>query len=250
MNAGGGIGAAPVAGEDVRAAHEQLAVVDAHRDAGQREADRSGAALADVRIAQRHERLGHPVALEDGVAEELAEAFEDVRRQRRGAGDEEAHALADLARGVRRRVEQADVDRRHAEEERRTEIAELIERGAVIEALQQAHAAAAGQPAVQAVAEGVDVEEREREEEAVAVGDLPHGQQVDGIGGEVVVRQDGAFRRAGRARGVDDRGGRIAVEVFDRTIVAIGSVSCGRSASVIVSRGSASSVMCAISRSR
>src|SRR5207302_9018065 len=107
---------------------------------------------------------------------------EDVDGQRCGTGDEEAHPFADLARDFRRRVEEANVNRRNAEEKGGTEIAELVERGAVIEAFQQTHAAAAGEPAVQTVAEGVDVKEREREKEAVAVGDLPHSQQVDGIG--------------------------------------------------------------------
>ena len=57
-------------------------------------------------------------------------------------------------------VEQAHVDGGHAEEEGRAEIEELGGGLLMLEALQQAHAAAAGQPAVQAVAERVDVEQR------------------------------------------------------------------------------------------
>src|SRR5207245_1379182 len=93
--------------------------------------------------------------------------------QRRRSGDEQPHAPRDLAR----RVEEADVNRRHAEKERRPEIEELTGRGAMIESLQQPHAAAADQPAVQAVAEGVDVEEGKTEEEAIVARDLPRSEQ-------------------------------------------------------------------------
>ena len=146
------------------------------------------------------------------MAEARAELFEDLGGQRRGAGDEEAHGGADLARGFGGHIEQAHVDGGDAEEERRAEIEELGGGLLMLEALQQAHAAAAGEPAVQAVAEGVDVEERQREQEAVGGGDLPAGEQVDGVGGEIVVGEDGAFGRAGGAGGVDDAGGRVAIE--------------------------------------
>ena len=74
------------------------------------------------------------------------------------------------------------------------------------------------EPAVQAVAERVDVEERQGEQEAVGRGDLPAGEQVDGVGGEVVVGEDRAFGRAGGAGGVDDAGGRIAIEGDDGAV--------------------------------
>ena len=65
---------------------------------------------------------------------------------------------------------------------------------------------------MQAVAERVDVEQRQGEQEPVGGGDLPAGEQVDGVGGEVVVGEDGAFGRAGGAGGVDDAGGSVAIE--------------------------------------
>ena len=89
-----------------------------------------------------------------------------LRGQRRGAGDEEAHGGADLARGFGGDLEQAHVDGGHAEEQRRAEIEKLAGGLLVLEALQQAHAAAAGEPAVQAVAERVNVKQREREQES------------------------------------------------------------------------------------
>jgi len=47
---GGGLGAAPIAGEDIGAADIDLAVDDRGADAGQGEADGAGAALTGVRV--------------------------------------------------------------------------------------------------------------------------------------------------------------------------------------------------------
>ena len=116
------------------------------------------------------------------------------------------------ARGFGGDIEQADVDGGHAEEEGGAEIEEGGRGLVVLEALQQAHAAAGGQPAVQAVAERVNVEQGQGEQETVGGGDLPAGQQIDGVRGEVVVGEDGALGSAGGAGGVDDAGGSVAVE--------------------------------------
>src|SRR5690348_3421824 len=98
---GGGVGAVPVAGEDVRPAHLDLAdrarrqrrarahIHHARFLAGERAADGAGAALAVVRVGQVHDRLGHAVALEDALAEDALEVREDPRAERGGAGDEE-----------------------------------------------------------------------------------------------------------------------------------------------------------------
>ena len=82
----------------------------------------------------------------------------------------------------------------------------------MLEALQQPHAAAADEPAVQAVAEAVDVKQRQREQKAIGARDLPAGQQIQGVGGEVVVRENGALGGAGGAGSIDERGGRVAIE--------------------------------------
>src|SRR5581483_2531605 len=76
------IAAAPVAGEERRRLHQQLAILDADRHARQRKADGSSAALADIGIADRHERLRHPVPLEDRLAEERTKSLQHMRRQR------------------------------------------------------------------------------------------------------------------------------------------------------------------------
>ena len=64
----------------------------------------------------------------------------------------------DRARLVGRQLQQADVDRRHAEEERRLEVLEPVERLGRLEPLGEAHQAAGGEPRADAVAEAVDVE--------------------------------------------------------------------------------------------
>src|SRR4029077_20685144 len=99
---------------------------DAYGHTRQGKADRARTSLAVVRVAEVHERLGHAVALQDGVAEEIAKAFEDMDGQRCRSGDEEPHAVADLARDGRRSLEQANVHGRNTEEERRLEIEKLF----------------------------------------------------------------------------------------------------------------------------
>jgi len=113
-------------------------------------------------------------------------------------------------------VEEADVDGGDAEEEGGLEVEELIGGLPVLEALEQAHAAARDQPAVEAVAEAVDVEQREREQEAVFGGDAPAGEEVEGVGAEVVVGEHGSLGGPGGAGGIDDGGGGVAGEARRR----------------------------------
>ena len=217
------LGHAPVAGEEAWAAHLQLAgdalrrlaalvVHDPGLDARQRPSDRPRPPLALVGIAERDERLGHAVALEDLVAEALAERLEHLRGQRRRAAHEEPHARAETARQWLRPLEQPHVDRRHAEEERRPERLEERLRRVGLEARGEAHAAAAREPAADADAEAVHVEERQHREVAVRRGDAPGLDEPSRVSGEVAVSQDGALRAPGRTRGVDDRRGRRFVE--------------------------------------
>jgi hypothetical protein len=107
------------------------------------------------------------------VAEAQAEGLEHRGRQRRRAGDEEPHRLAQPAGVVLRPLEQADVHGRHAEEERRPELLEERQRPLGLEAHDQAHAAPAREPRADAVAEAVDVEERQHGEVAVVRADPP-----------------------------------------------------------------------------
>src|SRR6185503_10637178 len=119
---------APVALEDVAAAHQQLALLaggeiailavdDAQRDAWQRRADGAGEALAGVGVRQQHAGLGHAVALEDAVAGGGGEAVEGLGRERGAAAAEEAHAAEAVAGALGlERVDEPHVHRRYAEE--------------------------------------------------------------------------------------------------------------------------------------
>ena len=212
------LGAAPVAGEEVRRAdldladrviaHHRAVVTDeARRDAREREPHRAGAPLALVRVAHDHERFAHAVALEDRVAVAGAERLEHVRRQRRRAGDEEPYGARDR-RGllVRHdgRVEQAHVHRRHAEHHRRRERGHRRGRGALVEPLEQAHAAAAEEPAVHAVPKAVHVEQRQHREVAIGVGEAPHRRERDAVRRQIVVREHRPLRDARGSGRVDD----------------------------------------------
>src|SRR6185295_19559743 len=91
-----------VALEDVRALDQDLAVVgDLHLDALLGLADRAEAELARVRAVDRRAggRLGHPVALHYRHAAGVEE-LEDLRRDRRRAGDALADVLAEQAADV------------------------------------------------------------------------------------------------------------------------------------------------------
>src|SRR5260370_6089012 len=72
---------------------------------------------------------------------------------------------------------------------------------------------------MQAVAEAMDVEEREGEQESIGAGDLPTGSEVHRVGGEIIVREHRAFGSAGGSGGVDDAGGSVAIEVHRRAFV-------------------------------
>ena len=98
---GGRLVVAPVAGEDLAAAEEQLPVVGhAHARAGQRTTDRPDLRGVGEVGGQGGRRLGQAVALEHGEADAAVEVAEPVA-QRRAAGDgvraAAAERLAQLA---------------------------------------------------------------------------------------------------------------------------------------------------------
>ena len=126
---GGHVGALPVAREDVWPAHLDLANLavrngcavysadDARLLPWKRRADRAGTPLAIVGIGHVHDRLGHAVAFENALAEDALELREDVRAERRRAGDVEAQRTRQRSEtfGL---SQQTPIHRRHAEEHR------------------------------------------------------------------------------------------------------------------------------------
>ena len=93
--------------------------------------------------------------------------------------------------------QQSNVNRRHPKEQRGPKFDEDISSRLVLKPLQQAHPAATRQPAVQAIAQTMNMEQRERQQEAIRLPNLPAGQQIHRVGGEVVVRQDRALGSPG-----------------------------------------------------
>jgi len=74
---------------------------------------------------------------------------------------------SDLARHGGVESEHADVDGRHAEEESGPEVKKGGGGSLMVETLEKAHAASGDEPAVDAVAEAVDMKERQAEQEPV-----------------------------------------------------------------------------------
>ena len=104
-----------------------------------------------------------------------------------------------------RQLEEADVHRRHAEEQRGTELLEESLGLGVLEPLREPHPAPAREPRAHSVSEAVHVEERQDGEIAVLGRDAPGLDEGARVGREVAV---GEYRPLGPARGarrVDDR---------------------------------------------
>ena len=152
------------------------------------------------------------------MTEATREGVEHLRGQRRRSRHEQAHALADRASTLGWRLEQPDVHRRHAEEERRAVLLEPVEGLLVLEALDEAHVAPADQPALHAVAEPVHVKQRQRGEVAIRARDAPGRDQGERIGREVAVRQHRALGHTGGARGVHEGKRRRRIGSSTRTI--------------------------------
>ena len=194
------VGQVEVAAEDVRAAHEDLAGVglEAQLDAGQWEADRPRSPLAFIGVRDEHQRLGHPVALEDQLARSLLHTAVKVGAERRRARDAEAKRREAVdAVGIH----QPRVHRRHAEEHRG--VGTSGEHPLRIEAALQQQRRPRQQAAVDADAQAVHVEEGEAEDQRVVRPPVPGSAHRLGTGQEVAVREEhtlGGARGAGRER--------------------------------------------------
>ena len=166
---------APVAGKEIGAAEKEFAdfaingdgavggaVFD--DDAGERHTDGTGTTFAEEGVREVHEGFAHAVALEDGVAVEGAEVFEDLGGKGCRTGDEQAHALADGLSDGGGPFEHADIHGGYAEEDGGRELPHPSGGLVVSEAFCQAEEAAANEPGVEAIAEAVDVEQRQSQQ--------------------------------------------------------------------------------------
>ena len=195
-----------------------------------RRPDRAGLALAVGMVERRdRRRLAEAVALEHLAAEALLEAAQDLDRQRRAAGGADAQlgdVVARRARGgsAARRTSSAR-PRRPCTRRARGSPAPCpgSKRGSSVT---QAPAADRGVHRA-GLAEGV--KQRQAAEDHVADAEV---EQADGdrdVAAQVVVRQLGALRLAGRARRVEDHGGVVAVDARRRPRRARGRRSGPRS---------------------
>ena len=211
---------APVALEDVGAAHLQDAdlagskdaaclVGDTDLDVGQARPDRAGDALALERVRGVHAGLGHAVALEDPVAAARLEGLEGLDEQRRRARDEEPHVAAGLAveRGL---GQQARIEGRHAHHDRGAW--QQADHGLGVEARQEQHLRTAQQNGVARHEEAVGVIDRQGVEQHVVGGKAPEPRQGIGVGAQVAVAEHRAFRPAGGPRGVENPGQVVGLE--------------------------------------
>src|SRR3954454_14535718 len=222
-----GVVAVPVALHQVVAADRDLAdlalahlvavlVDDLHLDALDRRPDGARLALL-VGVVEGRDRRGlrQAVALEDLAAERLLEAAQDLDGERRATRDAQpqARGVVAIALGV---VEDRVVHRRHALEDRHAVAVDHLERLARVEARDQVEAGAALDARVQPARLPERVEQRQRPEHHVVLGDLRERARRDlGVGEQARVRQLGALRRAGRAGRVEDHGGVVVGAVGD-----------------------------------
>src|SRR5262249_37471737 len=80
----------------------------------------------------------------------------------------------------------------------------------MLEAFEQTHVASRKEPAMESVAERMDVKQRESEQETIGGGDSPASVEIAGVDGEIVVREDCTLGNAGCSRRVDKRRRRLA----------------------------------------
>ena len=213
----------PVAGEDVRAAHLDLAglavrnglarrhVHDARLLSGKRHADGSRAPLAVVGIGQVHDRLGHAVAFEDRLSEKAGELLEELQTERGGAGDVEPQTPGgrSLTLGLR---DQPAVHRWHSEEHRDVLIfLEDVQNFSRLESPQQAHTRAGVERAVHADHQPMRVEKGQRQQQAIRLRPAPRGCHRLDVRDEIAMQQQRALGAARRAGGVGEDSRRVLV---------------------------------------
>ena len=178
-------------------------VGQAQLDPGQREAHRAGAALAVVGVRDGEHGLGRAVALQRRLAAAGPHRGEHVGGQGRGARHAQPEAGQAREAGV---GGEAAVHRGHAEEQGGAEVAGRRRHVRGVEPGPQQHRRPRLQRAVDARAQPVEVEERQRVGQAVVGLPAPGEPQGLDAGHQVAVRQQGALGGAGGARGVDEQG--------------------------------------------
>ena len=211
------LGPLPVAGEDLRAADQQLAraagrdvgagvvgVDDAHLGRGERQAHRAGAPVAGDGVAQRDGRgLGHPVALDEQPAAHLLPGPDHVRGQGHRPGDAVADG-GEVDPALPGGLGQARVHRRDGRQERGRAAADRGQHLVDVEAGEQHERRADLHGEGQAEREAVGVEQgQDPVDGLLAVAQAGHPRPpLRRVGAQVAVAQHRALGRARGAAGV------------------------------------------------
>jgi hypothetical protein len=189
--------------EDVGPADEDLRRLarQSQLDAGERPANRAGAALRVVGVRDEHQRLGHSVALEDPLPRRRLDGGVERGGQGGRARDTEPEAGQRLDS---RMLGQTVVEGRHAEEEGRLERFDVAHDRVGIEARIEHGGATRVERAVEAHAEAVHVEEGQRQQQPIRLAPAPGEPQCLGARETIRVREDGALGPTRRARRITD----------------------------------------------
>jgi len=197
----------PVAFEDLAASQLHLVLLaQPHLDAWEWQADAPGPARTVVGIRDHDSTFRDAVALDRLLAQQALAALEQRRRQRGRAGDEDSD-VGQVGRVLVEPVAQALVHGRHAEEHgpalviRSRELRDYGRRREV----HQRCARSAEQRPVQAHAEAVEMEERQRVDKDVIRRPAPNLHRPATLREESAVVDDRALRATCRAGGVHDR---------------------------------------------
>ena len=199
-------------------AHVQLVAVvvhEPHLDPGERNADRPRPAVAVGADRRVHQRLAHPVALDELQARGLPRSARDrrpaARRSRRpAAARRRPRAPAPATPRDPPRAGGTSSARRTASSRGPDSAAAAASRR---EPAEMPRAAAAPQRPEHAEDQPVHVEQRQPVRDDVVAGPLPRVRQRVEVRGERPPRQHDALRRPGRPGRVDDDRGRLVVRL-------------------------------------
>jgi len=206
-------GHAPVAAEDVGAAHlqaadlaggERCALVahDAQINARQGKAHRSRPPFTIIGVRRIHAGFRHAIALEDRVPGARAELLEGLGEKRRGAGSEEPHVRHGLAAEIVAR-KKPRVKGRHTHEGRGT--GKLADHVLAVELPQPDHLRARKQGTMAGNEEAMGMEDGKRMKEDIRLREAPCIAKGNTVGGEIAMREHRPFRFSRRTGSVEDR---------------------------------------------
>ena len=228
----GRLGVAPVTLEHLAAFEQHLTrLAELHLDARERIADAARLARPVIWIRDHDAALGDAVALDWRLAEQLRASLEQRRRQRRRARHEDAN-MTQVGPVLLEPVADALIHGGHSEQHRPARVIFSSELGDDRGGRERHErgAGAAEECSVQAHAQAVHVEHRQRVDQDVVRRPPPYLHRAAALREESAVVDDRALRAAGGARCVHDRGGTLGRELRHGRGRAFGQVLEGNDA--------------------